>query len=703
MSHRIAAVDIRYENDVVLARQRTRQLTSMLGFDAQDQVRLSTAVSELVRNVFNYAGSGTIEFSLEGKTPPQVLIIRIADQGPGIQNIDEILEGRYRSPTGMGLGILGARRLVDQFEIKTAPNAGTTVVLKKVLSKRAAFVTPLAVGKIAQDLIDKAPQNPLEEVRRQNQELLATLAELHSRQQELVRLNRELEDTNRGVVALYAELDEKADSLRRADEMKSRFLSNMSHEFRTPLNSNLAILGLLMDRTDGPLTGEQARQLQFVLKNTEALTVLVNDLLDLAKIEAGKIVVRPIEFEVKDLFSALRGMLKPLLVNQSVALEFEEPINCPTLYTDEGKVSQILKNFISNALKFTERGHIMVAVKVLSESNAVQFSVTDTGIGIALEDQPLIFKEFHQVENALQRKVKGTGLGLPLSRKLAELLGGSASVESTPGIGSKFSAIIPVHYGRPQDEMEIVHVPPPDLSRHAVLFIEDSEETRLVFEKFLRGTPFQFIGARSQYEAQRILETIRPKAIVLDVVLDGSYTWSFLAQIKGDNATREIPVLVVTTLDDQPKAAALGADRFGIKPVDRYWLLEQLDSLINEMPVKRALLIADRHSVRMPMRRALEELQFLVAETNGSEACDEAAAKGPQVIFIDVQLEGIDAANVLGQLKGRSETTGIPIVLLGDPNATIPDQFSGITLRLNENDNSETFLSNLKEALKRIW
>src|SRR5262249_20502651 len=205
-------------------------------------------------------------------------------------------------------------------------------------------------------------EDALEEVRQQNQELLRTLGELQKRQTELRQLNRELEDTNRGVVALYAELDEKADYLRRASEMKSRFLSNMSHEFRTPLNSIQSLARLLLDRSDGDLMPEQEKQVSYIRKAAEDLTELVNDLLDLAKVEAGKVIVRPTEFEAGPLFGALRGMLRPLLThNASVALVFEEPVGVPTLNTDESKVSQILRNFISNALKFTERGEVRVS------------------------------------------------------------------------------------------------------------------------------------------------------------------------------------------------------------------------------------------------------------------------------------------------------------------------------------------------------
>ena len=260
----------------------------------------------------------------------------------------------------MGVGLRGARRLMDAFHIESNLGLGTTVRVLKSLPARAPVLNRGLLTRIGQALAADEPADPVDEIRRQNQEMLAQLQELQDRQEALTQLNQELQDTNRGVVALYAELDERADHLRRADELKSKFLSNMSHEFRTPLNSVLALSRLLLARTDGDLTSEQEKQVQFIRKAAESLTELVNDLLDLAKVEAGKTVVTPVEFTAEDLFGALRGMLRPLLVGDAVALIFEDATDVPLLYTDEGKVSQILRNFLSNAIKFTETGEVRV-------------------------------------------------------------------------------------------------------------------------------------------------------------------------------------------------------------------------------------------------------------------------------------------------------------------------------------------------------
>jgi len=266
---------------------------------------------------------------------------------------------------------------------------------------------------------------------------------LAASRRESQELRAELEETNRGVLALYAELEEQAEKLREATELKSRFLAYMSHEFRTPINAIRSITRLLLDRVDGPLTGEQERQVVFVQQTAAEFADMVDDLLDLAKVEAGRVEISPAWFEMVDLFSALRGMFKPVLTNPAVSLVFEEPVGIPKLYTDDRKLSQILRNFVSNALKFTPRGEVRVAAGVDADG-WVTFSVADTGIGIASEFHQSIFEDFSQVNSPLQKRLRGTGLGLSLSKKLAQLLGGSVRLESEAGKGSVFSVTIPV-------------------------------------------------------------------------------------------------------------------------------------------------------------------------------------------------------------------------------------------------------------------
>jgi len=268
-------------------------------------------------------------------------------------------------------------------------------------------------------------------------------AELAEKSRELEALQNELEETNRGVVALYAELDVQAEELRQATELKSRFLAYMSHEFRTPIASIQSLTRLLLAHVDGPLTAEQERQVKFISDTAVEFSDMVNDLLDLAKVEAGRVDINDAWFELVDLFAALRGMFRPVLVNPDVTLIFEEPRGLPRLFSDDRKLSQILRNYISNALKFTLHGAVRVSA-VLNDDASVTFAVADSGIGIAPEARGAIFQDFVQVDSPLQKRLRGTGLGLSLSKRLAELLGGAVGFESEVGRGSVFWVRLPV-------------------------------------------------------------------------------------------------------------------------------------------------------------------------------------------------------------------------------------------------------------------
>jgi signal transduction histidine kinase/DNA-binding response OmpR family regulator len=660
VSIRLLTVAIRQEQDVVNARQRARQLAALLGFEPQDQARIATAVSEIARNAFRYAGGGEVEFAVEGERAPQLFDMRIQDRGKGIADLDTILEGRYRSETGMGLGIVGTRRLMDHFTIRSGAD-GTSVTLKKLLPEKAELVTPAAAGRIAAALATQAASSPLEEVQQQNRELMRTLEELRQRQDELVALNTELEDTNRGVVALYAELEERADFLRRADETKSKFLSSMSHEFRTPLNSIRALTGLLLERADGPLNDEQALQLEFIRKAAESLGEMVDDLLDIAKIEAGKIDVRPAEFEVQELFGALRGMLRPLLVSEKVALRFDPAEDVPTLETDEGKVSQILRNLISNALKFTERGEIRVSAVPAEEGRSVAFAVADTGIGIAREDHARIFEEFTQVLNPLQARVKGTGLGLPLCRRLATLLGGRIELESAPGQGSVFTVTLPVQYpGAPAAVDAVAPAPTalPDPALLPVLVVEDDADAQLVIEKLLRGSRYAPVPARNLRQAKEALARIGPAVMMLDIQLGNHTTWKWLGELK--SAPGSPAVVVTTNVDDPRKSFALGADAYLPKPLERTTLLQVLDQLVRAS----ILVIDDDPAARYAIRKCLEGVPYRVVEAaDAREGLRAAQALLPGLIVLDLNLPDRRGEDVLRDLGAAEATREIPVVI----------------------------------------
>ena len=541
----IMTVPIENEGDVVAVRQRAHRVAELLGFDRQDQTRIATAVSELARNAYGYAGGGRAEFVLDAETMPQRFAVRICDHGPGIANLQLILDGQYRSPSGMGLGLVGARRLMDTFKIESKPGKGTTVEVGHKLPLRIPPWPRAKLTEIVSSLKQETSADPLTALREQNRELMQSLEELRRKEEESQQLNQELGDTNRGVVALYAELDGRAEQLRQASELKTRFLSNMSHEFRTPLNSVLALSRLLLDRIDGDLTSEQERQVGYIRRSAENLLELVNDMLDLAKVEAGKAEIQAVRFLVTSLFGALRGALKPLLTSASVDLLFEPAQDLPPLYTDEAKVAQILRNLISNALKFTEQGEVRVTARLSDDQETIIFTVRDTGIGIAPEHHDRIFEEFSQVNTKLQKKVKGTGLGLPLSRSLARLLGGDLTVESVEGQGSVFSLRIPASLGEPDRET----LAPQLDGTKSVLLIDDDETFRYVLRQIVGNeSRYEFMEADGGEEGLRLARDKMPDVIILDLQMPTVDGFTVLQRLATDARTSSIPVVVSTSL-----------------------------------------------------------------------------------------------------------------------------------------------------------
>ncbi len=661
MSVPIIHVALLTERDVVHTRQRAREVAAELGLDNQDQIRLATATSEIARNAFRYARNGKVTLSLVLETP-QRLEVTVADSGSGISNLQQIFEGRYKSETGLGMGLIGTRRLMDEFNIESSP-AGTVVRMAKHLPYHSNAWTPRTASDLSRKLQSRAPDSPYEEIEQQNQELLKTLQELRSRQEELELLNHELEDTNRGVVALYAELDERADYLRRASELKTKFLSNVSHEFRTPLNSVISLARLLLERIDGDLTAEQIKQVRYIESSAQDLQEMVNDLLDLAKVEAGKIRIRPKRFEVHELFSALKGMLKPLLAdNNSVDLVFNDAMELPTLRTDEGKVSQILRNLISNALKFTPNGKVTVSAMML-ENQWVQFMVEDTGIGIPPEHHEDIFREFSQVENPLQEKHRGTGLGLPLCRNLTMLLGGTIWLESEPGRGSTFFVRLPsVYVGEAIQAEDSAALPAPDFHRAPVLVLEDDPETANLIETYLRDSEFQPILASTISQAEGWTTRHTPAAVMADVYIGDDLCWGFIERLR--HRLPELPVMVTSAHDEPQTAFASGANLFLQKPIESDNLLRELRRLTAHNGTRRLLLVDDNEVARYILRDLLDQPWLQIREaSSGTAALNALSESLPDALVLDLLMPDLSGFEILRQLRSQPATKNLPVLI----------------------------------------
>jgi CheY-like chemotaxis protein len=346
-------------------------------------------------------------------------------------------------------------------------------------------------------------------------------------------------------VALYAELDEKAVDLRRAAEMKSRFLSHASHEFRTPVNSILALTHLLLSRQDGELVPEQEKQISYIRAAAQQLADIVNDLLDLAKVESGKTEVHFTPVDINQFLGATRALMRPLATNPAVALVFEEAAPQLVFETDESKLGQIVRNLISNALKFTELGEVRITAGISETGDSIAFTVKDTGIGIHPKDQELVFQEFSQVENRIQKRVKGTGLGLPLSRRLAILLGGSLVMESTVGVGSTFTLTLPYRVPRGMS-VAVASTGPAIATSKGILIVDDEEAARYLAHHLFRGTHYSLVDSNG-FDAAERARFEKPALILLDLSMPGRSGFDVLDELKSDERTAQIPVVIHTS------------------------------------------------------------------------------------------------------------------------------------------------------------
>ena len=427
---KIFAQDIATGDDIFAVRQRARRLAQLVGFDESDQVRVATALSEVARDVIgDHRGSGTVSFTVDGE--PQAFVIVVDDLRATVEGTD--------------VGLSSARRLMPHVEQHAHPG-GRRLVMSRPLPHALSVAQVAELGDM---IAQQAIGSPLDELRTQNRELVATLDALTTRQQQLVALNSELEETNRGVmamytelsdelestnrgvVALYAELDDASLLLRQASEAKTRFLANVSHELRSPVSAIIGLSRLLLD--DGV-----ARQREVELINTSAneLLILVSELLDLAKAESGRLTANIEVVDVGRVVADLGDTLRPL-ASDGVDLIVNVSEARLQIDADATLLRHAIRNLIVNALAFTTRGQVVVTAE--PTTNGVDIAVTDTGIGIAQEHLDRIFEEFFQVRGPLQTGRKGTGLGLAYSRAVVAEHGGTIAVSSIPGAGSTFT------------------------------------------------------------------------------------------------------------------------------------------------------------------------------------------------------------------------------------------------------------------------
>jgi signal transduction histidine kinase len=437
-STRLGDIYVRREADIIKVRERVRRLAREMGFDATTQIKITTAVSELTRNIYEYAKAGAITLGVAERGPSMTgLHVTARDDGPGMDEakLRSIIRGSYRSPSGLGVGLIGTRRLMDEFDLASAPGEGTRVTVVKWLTPVEGAEVRKRVAELRGLVTTEEDDSALEELSRQNRDLVQVLGELEEKRELLERLNRELEASNR-------ELNDANAKLRELSEMKEEFLALTTHDLRSPLTVISGVINFFTSGRLGDLTPEQKNMVSMMERNTQSLIELVNDLLDASKLESGTMRLDLASIELGGLVRELREGMLPMAREKGIALEESVPEDLPPLVADRPKLRRVLVNLLSNALKFTPKGG-RVEVSAAPEGRFVRVSVSDTGVGVAPEDMERLFDKYEQARSRATRSEKGTGLGLYITRQLVELHGGKIEARSELGKGSTFSFTIP--------------------------------------------------------------------------------------------------------------------------------------------------------------------------------------------------------------------------------------------------------------------
>jgi signal transduction histidine kinase/CheY-like chemotaxis protein len=487
-------------------------------------------------------------------------------------------------------------------------------------------------------------------------------------------LEERIEERTEALQRQQAELREMNLQLEIANRHKSEFLANMSHELRTPLNAIIGFSEVLLEKMFGELNDKQDEYLNDILSSGKYLLSLINDILDLSKVEAGKLELEPSVVVLKPLLEGSLVMVKERAMAHGLTLSLEVADDLDTVIGDERKLKQILFNLLSNAVKFTpDKGK--VGVKATRVGDLVQIAVWDTGVGIAPQDQQRIFEEFQQVGRGLSGKTEGTGLGLTLTKKFVELHGGTIGVESTPGVGSTFTftlpldattrptALAPVLADTPQQQDTTTSA-----SGALVLVIEDDLKSADLLRIYLTEAGYTVHMARDGAEGLEKVRRLVPDVVILDVLLPRVDGWGFLTQVKGDPATKDIPVIIASIVDQKGKGFALGAADYLVKPIQKEELLRKLAAFslvlkVRTTPVKILTIDDDPRAIAM-LAAVLEPEGFHVLKASGGEeGIALAEAERPDLIILDLLMPGMNGFEVLDYLRKSPVTHRLPIIL----------------------------------------
>jgi|GEM_PF-2759251 len=473
-----------------------------------------------------------------------------------------------------------------------------------------------------------------------------------------------------------SELQAANQELARANKLKSEFLANVSHELRTPLSAIIGFSQILLDGIDGPVNEEQHQDIVQVNTSGQSLLGLINQILDLSKIEAGKMELSLERVELPSLINSVLDSISPLAQEKGLRIQTQFAPGLPAVEGDAGRLKQILINLLSNAVKFTERGHIEVVAQ--PSGRTVRISVKDTGIGISAEAQKLIFEEFVQGDGSSTRRHGGTGLGLSIVRKLVEMHGGAITLVSEPGLGSTFTFTVP-GWAAGQGtvtplQRRPLHRPHQGLPGSAILVVDDDPSVRQLIARHLEQEGWKTVQASNATDALQLARESHPMLITLDIMMPDASGWWVLEKLKEDPQTAGIPVLVVTIVEDQRLVFALGASDYLGKPYDRGELIAKIHRLLPELDGKRVLVVDDDPDARTMLAKILnEEGADVVGAASGDEAMAMIAQSPPDLVLLDLMMPGMSGFEMVARLRAQPAGIGIPVMIVSAKELTAED------------------------------
>ena len=508
---------------------------------------------------------------------------------------------------------------------------------------------------------------------------------------------------------LFHEIEEKSHQLETASKHKSQFLANMSHELRTPLNAIIGVTEMLVEDAHDFKRDGEIEPLERVLRAARHLLALINDVLDLSKIEAGRMELHLELFALAPLIEDVAKTIEPMARKNTNRIVIDCPLEFGTISRrPESRFRQALLNLVSNGNKFTESGTVTIAAhqQHIDGRDWITIAVTDTGIGMTPEQMGKLFQEFSQVSSITASKYGGTGLGLAISRHFCRIMGGDISVESKPGEGSTFTIQLPQVVQNDQilgTEARIIRPVAEETEEPLILVVDDDVTVRDLVVRHLERAGFAVVTARGGQEGLRLVRELRPAAVTLDIVMPDLDGWTVLAAIKGDPALASIPVVLISIVDQKNRGYTLGAADYLVKPVDRAKLVETLTSICGAS-AGRALLVDDDEVVRRSVRQALEPIGWKVAEAeNGQVAVNSLIAARPDVIILDLMMPTMDGFEFLDKLRGQHDWQDIPVVVITAKDLTNEDRnrLNGGVERIIQKSDRDEMLRQLSRELNK--